>query len=61
VERLAVQLGYQLVALTPWPLESTLSETQLKQWYRRRGYVPRRGVPSELQKLLRPNPKRHLR
>ena len=57
VERLAVQLGYQLIALTPWPLESTLSETQLKQWYKQRGYVPRCGVPSELQKRLRPKSK----
>lgn len=52
VEELAMQKGYSRVVLKPVPLDRTLTREELDRWYEKRGYKPRRELPTELEKHL---------
>lgn len=52
VENLARLLGYEKVALSPWPLEDTSAQADLINWYKGRGYRERPECLTELEKSV---------
>lgn len=38
IERIAMEEGFQKICLRPSPLDHKLSQKELSEWYRRRGY-----------------------